>query len=458
MVRRMRAVRMMALSGFTIVSIVLGCGSGHAEPVGGDWHGAIEIPGQPLDIAVHVTGVDAATIDIPAQGVQGLALEDVVFEAERVEFAIPDVAGDPVYHGTRHGDRVDGEFTQSGQAFPLHLQQGPLEISRPQEPQPPLPYRSEDVAYRNGDINIAGTLTAPEGEGPFPAVLLITGSGAQDRNEELRTHRPFLVLADTLTRAGYAVLRTDDRGVGGTGGQNAQATYEDMVTDVEAGVGFLGDRDDIDTERVGLLGHSEGGYLAPVVAAKPDSGVAFTMLMSGPAVSGGDVLIEQNRMLYESAGASPEEVDRQTAFTTEFVALVRSGDLAAADELSRKHNESLPPEQRAPDGQLADMLTPSMVSLINYDPAPALSAARVPVLAFFGGKDVQVPATQNEQPMRDLLAGNPDATVRTFDGLNHLMQPANTGLPGEYATIETTIDPGVLDYVTGWLDERFAAT
>lgn len=329
----------------------------------------------------------------------------------------------------------------------------PVTLPRPQEPRPPLPYRTEEITYRSADISIAGTLTTPGGHGPYPAVLLITGSGDHDRDAAVVTHRPFLVLADALTRAGYAVLRADDRGVGGSGGENAQATYGDMVADIEAGVGFLADRDEIDTERIGLLGHSEGGYLAPQVVAKPDHGVACTVLLCGPAVPGGDVLLEQNSRLYSAAGASQEELDRRLAFITELVALVRSGDLAAADQWSHQYDEGL---VRGPDGRPVPVNTPAIASMISYDPAPALSATNVPVLALFGGKDLQVPAAQHEQPMRDLLSGNSDATVYTFDDDNHLMQPATTGLLEEYVTIETTIDPEVLDYIIGWLDERFA--
>lgn len=453
----MRAGRFTVLALLTIAAMVVaGCsGSGPGDDqVRGDWRGAIEIPEQPLELAVHFTAVDAATIDIPVQGVRGLELKDVVAEAERVEFAIPDIPGDPVYRGTREGDRITGEFTQSGQTFPLTLEPGTLEMARPQEPKPPFPYRSDEVTYRNGDIAIAGTLTKPEGAGPFPAVLLITGTGPQNRDEELMGHKIFLLIADTLTRQGYAVLRTDDRGVGGTGGDLAQATYADLASDIDAGIGFLREQPEIDPTRIGLFGHSEGGYLAPLVASKPDSGVAFAILMAGPSVPGGDVLIEQNRKLFQVGGATPEQTDAQVAYITEMTALVRANDLAGARDLARRHNESLPPEQRATADQMEATFAPSMVSFISYDPAPALTATKVPVLAFFGNKDVQVIPAQNEQPMRDLLAGNPDATVRTFDNLNHLMQPANTGMPDEYATIETTIAPEVLDYVTGWLQQR----
>ncbi|MFD3591511.1 alpha/beta hydrolase family protein [Nocardia sp. NPDC058640] len=335
-------------------------------------------------------------------------------------------------------------------AAPVAVESG----ARPQDPKPPYPYRSEDVTYRNGDITIAGTLTEPEGSGPFPAMLLITGSGPQDRNEDLSGHRPFLLLADTFTRAGYAVLRTDDRGVGGTSGVLDEATYPDLAADAAAGVQFLRGRAEIDPERVGLFGHSEGGYLAPLVAAGPESNVAFAVLMAGPSVPGADVLIEQNKVVMASAGAPQADIDAQVRFLTEWTALLNAGDTAGAKAFSQQHNDSLPEGQRLPQPLLDSLNAPYMTALLTYDPKPALEALRIPVLAFFGGTDMQVIATQNEPPMRAALAGDPDATVHTFPGLNHLMQPSQSGKPSEYATIETTIDPAVLTYVTDWLKQQ----
>ncbi|MGW4767433.1 alpha/beta hydrolase family protein [Nocardia sp. NPDC004278] len=456
----MRSGRWFVSVVFLIVTVVAGCSSsdkGVPPSLTGDWHGAIEAPGAPLSVGVSFADNGSATIDIPRQGVHGAQLKDVSTQPDRVAFAIPDVPGNPAFAGKfdKGSDRIVGEFRQAGQSLPLTLQPGKVEqATRPQEPKPPYPYRSEDVTYRNGDITIAGTLTEPEGNGPFPAILLISGSGAQDRNEELMGHKPFLLLADTFTRAGYAVLRTDDRGVGGTSGKLDDANYTDLADDAATGVKFLRARPDIDPAHVGLFGHSEGGYLAPLVAARPDSGIAFAILMAGPSVPGWEVLIEQNRALLTAAGAPQSRVDEQVAYITDWTNLIRSGDLAGAKDLSQRHNESLPPEQRASADVLNAYNTPYMAAFISYDPAPALSALHIPVLAFFGTKDLQVLATQNEPPMRDHLAADPDATVHVFPGLNHLMQPANSGLPSEYTTIETTISPEVLGYVTAWLSQH----
>lgn len=285
-------------------------------------------------------------------------------------------------------------------------------------------------------------------------MLLITGSGPQDRDETMMGHKPFLLIADTLTRAGYAVLRTDDRGVGGTGGNLDAANYTDLSGDAAAGVSFLRSRPDIDRARVGLFGHSEGGYLAPLVAARPDSGVAFVIAMAGPSVVGADVVNEQTELIGAAQGTPPGELDRQVRDTAALTTLLRTGDIEGANKLAREQNAALPEDKRAKAADLDAQITPYFAALVAYDPAPALKALRVPVLAFYGGKDLQVPAAQNEQPMRDNLAADPDATVLTFPGLNHLMQPTETGLPSEYNNIETTISPEVLTYVTTWLTQR----
>ncbi|MET9216275.1 MULTISPECIES: alpha/beta hydrolase family protein [unclassified Nocardia] len=453
----MRTGRVIVSVLFVVAALVTGCSSDEeAGPaVQGPWHGDIEAPGAPIAIGVTFAENGSATIDIPVQGVRGAALKDVRTEPDRVEFTVPDAPGDPGFRGRLDGEQITGDWVQAGQRVPLVLRRGPVEsVARPQDPKPPYPYRSEDVTYRNGDLTIAGTLTEPEGSGPFPAMLLITGSGAQDRDEELMGHRPFHLLADTFTRAGYAVLRTDDRGVGGTGGNLDDATYPDLAADAAAGVAFLRARPEIDPAKVGLFGHSEGGYLAPLVAARPDSNVAFAVLMAGPSVVGADVLIEQNKVIMASAGAPQNEIDAQVDYVTQWSAMLRAGDIEGAKTFAQQHNDSLPPDQRASQETLDSFNTPYMASFITYDPKPALEALRVPVLAFFGDKDQQVLATQNEPPMRANLAGDPDATVYTFPGVNHLMQPTETGKPSEYSSIETTIDPAVLTYVTDWLTQR----
>jgi dienelactone hydrolase len=437
------------------------------ESTAGEWAGRIGVPGAPLEIGIRLTtegGGLSGEIDIPAQAIKGMPLSDVLLEGRELSFRLPEVGGDAWFRGTFEADgkSIPGAFTQFGQSYPLVLRPGPV-AGRPQEPRPPFPYRAEDVTYPGQGVDLAGTLTLPQGPGPFTAVVLVTGSGQQNRDEELFGHKPFLLLADLLTRAGYAVLRVDDRGVGGSGGSLYEVGYDELTGDVVAGVEFLRGRPEIDKAKIGLFGHSEGGYLVPLAAQRTQ--VAFAVLMAGPAIPGEEVLVLQNQLLLESAGAPPEVVGQQVAYVRELVAQLRAEDYETAGALATWQLEQqaagLPPEQQpSPEqiqAQVAATVNPYYRAWAVHDPVPALQALRVPVLAFFGGADLQVPAGQNEPAMRTQLAGNPDATVRTLPGLNHLMQPASTGGLDEYASIDTTVDPQALDLVRSWLTQRFPA-
>lgn len=277
-----------------------------------------------------------------------------MFGGSRLSFGLRGVPDAPVFDGTVSGTgeaaRITGDFTQSGQTLPFTLERGAVQaVSRPQEPQPPFPYRSEAVSFQNGEVTLAGTLTLPAGEGPFAAVLFITGSGPQDRDETIARHRPFLLLADTLTRAGYATLRVDDRGVGGSSGDLSRATYDDLTGDVLAGVASLRAHPAIDRERIGLFGHSEGGYLAPLAAARSDD-VAFVIMMAGPAVPGEAVLRLQNRLIFEQLGAPPAAVRAQLGYLRELIELLRAENYPAARARPRARRGAVrePSQESAP--------------------------------------------------------------------------------------------------------------
>lgn len=429
-----------------------------SDPVAlaGEWHGTIDIPGQPLEIGLTFTedgGVPAGTIDIPAQLVADAPLADVTRTGASVNFTIAGIPGEPTFDGTLEAGGFTGEFTQAGAEFPFSVIPGPLpEPERPQEPQPPFPYVTEDVTVAAGAVTLAGTLTRPERPGPFTAVLLITGSGPQDRDETLAGHRPFLLLADTLTRAGYAVLRLDDRGVGNSAGDLQSSTYQDLTADAGAAVDMLQARSDVD--RVGLLGHSEGGYIAPLVAQQ-DPDIAFVVLMAGPAVPGGQVLERQQQTLLAASGAPQQQIDAAVTAARERTELLRVQDFAGATAATRAYLEAqgLSPEQI--DAQLPALVSPYMRSFLVHDPAPSLAALTAPVLAVYGGKDLQVPADQSVPPLTALLGANQDATITTIPELNHLMQPAVTGLPGEYQSIETTLSTEFLNLLSQWLAARY---
>lgn len=460
----MRSLRSLALL-LLVVAMAGACStSGTPRPApgttdgstAGDWHAILPVPEHPVPLGVTF-GDGGDTVSVPVQGIHERRLEQVSRVPDDVRFTIPRLPGTPTFQGRydRGTDTITGTFTQSGETLPLTFERGTVpEVPRPQEPRPPFPYRSEEVRYPSGAVTIAGTLTLPATPGPYPAVVLISGSGAQDRNEELLGHKPFLLLADTLTRAGYAVLRTDDRGVGGTGGALDRASYNDLADDVVAGLDQLRGRADIDRSRIGLLGHSEGGYLAPLVAARAGAGVAFVIMMAGPAAGGADVLMEQNRISLAAQDASAEEISDQIEFVSTLTTLSRTGDTEQVRRYLTDRNAQRPPDQRLSPDQIDEFTSVYFTSFVSYDPAPALSALRMPVLAFYGSKDWQVPPAQSEPLARRYLAAAPDADIHVFDGLNHLMQPAETGNPAEYPAIETTIAPEVLDYIGHWLTQR----
>ena len=333
------------------------------------------------------------------------------------------------------------------------------------------------MTYENAaaGITLAGTLTMPSSQGPHPAVVLISGSGAQDRDEALMGHKPFLLLADHLTRRGIAVLRYDDRGVGGSGGNTMRATLQDNATDVEAAITFLKTRSEIDAARIGLIGHSEGGWVSPLVAMTSDD-VTFIVMLAGPGVTAENLLYAQQEALLKQAGVSSDYIEGNAMISKEVFDILREDDdpEAVNAELMRrvevlKENAtsaqrsgieqvmtSISPEQW--EQQIRTMATPWFRGLLNYDPTEALHELDVPVLALIGELDLQVPPGQNIPALEEAFAnGNAtDYTVRELPQLNHLFQTATTGAITEYARIEETMSPVVLEIISDWILERVA--
>jgi hypothetical protein len=337
-------------------------------------------------------------------------------------------------------------------------QEGYSPAHRPQTPRPPYPYREEQVVYRNeaSGLQLAGTLTLPEGEGPFAAAVLITGSGQQDRDETVMGHKPFWVLADHLTRKGIAVLRSDDRGVGGSeAGDLEQVTTADFATDVQAAMAFLKTRSDIDAARIGLIGHSEGGAIAPMVAAGGGA-VAWMVLLAAPGVPGEDLLQAQSRLVGAAMGYSPEELDKTAALNKQVYEVVK----AEADAARRRERirpliaAALEPVGVPPatiDMQVRAVSGKWFRFFLAFDPASVLREVSCPVLALNGGLDMQVPPDQNLPALRAALAHNKQAQVRELPGLNHLFQTTTDGSPAEYQSIRETFSPAVLDVISGWI-------
>lgn len=439
----------------------------------GHWEGVIETPSVALAIRIDLARQDDAwsgTFDSPDQGATGVPLADIRTEGDRIEFAIR-APGEPSFAGRLVEGRIEGAMTQFGQTMSFRLgREKTVERGRPQEPTSPLPYEQEPVALDSGSVTLAGTLTLPAGEGPFPAALLLSGSGAQDRDETIFGHRPFLVLADHLTRAGIAVLRLDDRGVGGSGGALASCTLETLAQDALAAVRFLGQRPEIDAKRVGLIGHSEGGVVAPLAASRSTS-VAFVVMLAGSGVPGHEILSRQLDLILRVGGLDEERRATILAEQRKLIDLVLGdAEPAALRKQFRALTEAqigAVPGAPAPDDEaldlaaeqgVAQLTSPIMRDFLRYDPAPALRKIRVPLLALFGELDLQVDARQNLPPVRDALQAtdNDDVTLKTLAGLNHLLQTATTGATNEYASIEETISPKALLAIGEWILARFA--
>ncbi len=449
-----------------------------AEPTAeGHWEGAIELPGQALGVIIDLAqeeGRWSGTIDIPLQGAEDLLLTAISVQGDSVSFAIEGIPGEPTFRGVLAeidgSETIAGKFSQGMATLDFELgREKTAALVRPQEPQPPFPYTVEEVSYEDGEIHFGATLTLPSGEGPFPAALLLTGSGPQNRDEELMGHKPFLVLADYLTRAGIAVLRADDRGVGGTTGQHSTCTISDFANDALAGVRYLAKRPEIDAQRIGLIGHSEGGITGPLAASRSEDAVAFVVMLAGTGVPMDEVSILQSELMGRARGRSEERLAAESAQLRKVMDLVQAG--AGSDEL-REPVTALVDIQLA-DAPLGDdpeasknmlirrslqqMTGPWYRHAVNYDPREVLRELHCPILAINGELDLQVDADQNLAEIGRVLgeAGNPDYEVHRLPGLNHLFQTATTGSVTEYAQIEETMSPTVLKLVGDWINERF---
>ncbi len=445
-----------------------------SDPLVGNWEGKLDVGGTSLRIVFHVRATDEgsleATMDSPDQGAAGIPVGDVTHQGAKVHFGVTVAHG--AFDGTMSDDAtsITGTWTQGAASLPLTLARvaEASEPDRPQEPHPPFPYRAEEVRIPDpaSAVELAGTLTLPKGAGPFPAVVLVTGSGPQDRNEAIMGHKPFLVLADYLTRRGVAVLRYDDRGVGRSTGDFTAATSEDFTTDALAAVSFLRGRDEIAPDRIGILGHSEGGLVAPMAAARsPD--VAFIVLLAGPGVPGERIIEEQAELIGRAMGTPEQilELNKRTQARLARIVAEEPDPAAAAPRLRavlEEARETLPPEARSQAEQTAEATVRQINSpwfrfFLTYDPRPTLEQVKVPVLALGGSKDLQVPARESLREIEAALrrGGNPDVTATLLPGLNHLFQKADKGVPSEYATISETIDPTALTAISTWIHQRF---
>lgn len=452
------------------------------EDIEGIWQGTLRLSGVELRIIFTISrGPDNilnGTYGVPEQNVTDAPIDTITFNNREVRLEIIPIEG--VFNGklSEDGQSIKGQWMQSGMTLPLvlvHTQTKPV-IKRPQEPKEPFPYRVEEVIFKNIDagVRLAGTLTFPPSEGAFPAVLLLSGSGAQDRDEAVFGHRPFLVLADYLTRRGIAVLRVDDRGVGDSTGDFDEATAADYAADAMVGVAYLKSRKEVNNKLIGLVGHSEGGMIASIVAVKsPD--IAFVVLMASPGLAikeleysekvrtlkasgAGDDLIARNRALQESLFAVIDKEndgklveDEFTKILTEFFKGL-SGKERKIIGISEENLESYI------HNQFSRLHSPWFRFYLHYDPGTVLQKVSCPVLALNGEKDVQVTPEENLLAIAKALeaGGNKNYTVKELPSLNHLLQTAKTGNISEYGKIEETMSPSALQIIGDWILKQAA--
>ncbi len=443
--------------------------------VAGNWLGTLEFGGAKVRLILKVEQVGdgyIAKLDSPDQGAHELPVQTITVSGSKVTFAAPQFGMS--FEGTLNdkNDEIKGTFKQRGTSTPFVLRRTAeiVTLRKPQDPSKPYPYKEEEVSYRNvaDNVKLAGTLTLPEGKGKFTAVLLISGSGSQDRDSTIYGHRPFLVLSDYLTRRGIAVLRVDDRGVGGSDVGSLSVTSENFMHDVLAGVSFLKNRKDIDAQRIGLIGHSEGGMISVMAAARSND-VAFIVLLAGMGQTGDEVLQTQTALIQRASGAGPDVVTNAVTLIrninavakveTDGTRIQQGVESAIAKQIAPMNEEqrlAFAPVESSFRSTMGIYKLPWYRFFVMYDPRPDLMKVKVPVLALNGELDLQIAWKENLERIANGLkaGGNKDVIVKSLPRLNHLFQTSETGLPAEYAKIEETISPVVLETISHWISER----
>ena len=425
----------------------------------GYWEGQIDLGVQKLEMAFDIKAAEngySATLDVPAQGAFDIPVDEITFQEGQLQLKMNTM--DALYVGVLKDSAIEGNFTQRGMNFPLNLakaEKKEQQKARPQDPQPPFNYRIEEVSFTNEKEGntLTGTLTIPEGDGPFPAMVLVSGSGQQNRDGELMNHRPFWVIADYCARHGIAVLRYDDRGMGGSTGEVENATSLDFSYDAEAAFDFLRKQKYIDASRVGILGHSEGGVINFMVSARRPE-VAFLVSLAGPAVNGIELLNAQQAALLRAQGMSEEMIQFSGNANAQLFDVVEaSNSREEADSLLRQLVKGWGYNEELTEQTVSQLTMPWMYYFLKYDPTEAIVKTNCPALLLNGSKDVQVVASQNLPAYEKIIAnyGKTNLTLRELPDLNHLFQHCETGSPNEYFTIDETISPEVLEMVVGFV-------
>ncbi len=447
---------------------------GQQTDLSGIWTGKLELPNTiklslVFNIAKDSAGNYLSTLDSPDQGAKGIPTGSTIVNGDSITIQIPVIKG--WYVGKIYYDemKIDGKWNQGGMSLDLLVKKVDKveEVKRPQEPKEPFPYKSEDVKFENkiDSLTLAGTLTLPETGNNFPAVVMITGSGGQNRNEEIFGHKPFLVIADYLTRNGIAVLRFDDRGIAQSSGNYSTATTEDFVKDVLVAVEYLKTRKEIDHSKIGLIGHSEGGMIAPMAAVR-SSDIDFIVLMAGTGIPGDSILILQTELIQKLAGMSDMEIQKSLKEQREIYSMILNSkdDVTLEKQLRNKFNSdysAMTEEEKSKLGdpevylntQIKTITSPWFKYFLRFNPVPVLEKVKCPVLAINGQNDLQVPPKQNLTAIESALkkGGNKNYETKMLPGLNHLFQTSSTGAVSEYGTIEETVSPIALETMLNWI-------
>lgn len=444
------------------------------KQLAGTWSGTLKIQATEIRLVMNISFNEAdsamVTFDSPDQGVLDLPTDKVVLHEDSLYVSARGIGGKFIGKVDEDASSMAGSWQQGGMSFPLTLErQGKrITLNRPQEPKPPFPYRSSEVTFPNtaGGFDLAGTLTIPEKAGHYPAAILITGSGAQNRDEELLGHKPFLVLADYLTRQGFVVLRYDDRGVGKSKGDFKTATSLDFATDTEAALDFLRKNREVDTSKIGLIGHSEGGLIAPIVASGRKD-VAYIVLMAGPGITGEQILLLQSALISKAEGADEKSIQINEKLSKDIYSILKKNrDNAKAGQklrslftdFDKKYSRDTnyhPSSVKEINQQIENMTSPWFRYFLTFNPEDYLSKVTCPVLAVNGGLDLQVPPKENLEAIEKSLifGGNSTYMIEELPGLNHLFQNATTGSPSEYAKIEETISPAAMELIGRWIQK-----
>ena len=443
--------------------------------IDGSYKGAIAVGGMSIDFGVKfITEGDSLKGTYEQQGMI-LPLSDIKYNYPSISFTliVQGGASNAYFDGVVYPDSISGVFKQSSYLGKFYLKpftEAPKDTTKINEN---LPYKQEEVTFKNGENTFSGTLNLPSKEGKHPAIILISGSGPNDRDETILGFKPFKIIADYMTKKGVAVLRYDKRNVGKSKGKNiSESTTMDFADDAIEAFNYLKTRNDINAEQIGLWGHSEGGLVAPMVASK-NKNIAFIILMAGPGVNGGEIILEQSRLILKANGMPDDKINSSLEVNKRVInAITKNEDLDALkkeltekfisefDSLSDEAKGGITDKNKYAEDRAAGTINSFnntwMKYFLSFEPKDALENVSCPVLALFGELDLQVPPAQSEQPMKDALSksSSKDVTFKIFPKANHLFQTATNGSPAEYGNLPKEFIEGFLDYISNWVLQR----